>query len=108
MQYMVSVIQDGKGSPGPSDMAAVGAFNERLKAAGHWVFANGLAEPAAASVVDNRGDELVVTDGPFLETKEYVVGLWIMQAPDLDVALRLAAEASKVCDGKLEVRPCAS
>ena len=45
------------------------------------------------------------TDGPFLETKEYIAGFWIIEASDLDVALKLAAEASKVCDRKIEVRP---
>ena len=69
------------------------------------MFAGGLASPDAARVVDNRVGEAVFTDGPFLETKEHVVGLWIIEAPDLDVALDLAAEGSRVCDGKLEVRP---
>ncbi len=50
----------------------------------------------------------MVTDGPYLEAKEYVAGFWIIEAPDLDVALRLAAEASKACRGKVEVRPFAS
>jgi hypothetical protein len=105
MQYLVSVIDDKIGSPGPADMAAIGAYNERLKAAGHFVFAGGLEAPDSATVIDNRGEEPVFTDGPFLETKEYFVGFWILEAPDLDVALKLAAEGSKVCDGKVEVRP---
>ena len=45
------------------------------------------------------------TDGPFLESKEYLAGLWIMEAPDLDVALKLAAEGAKYCNRKVEVRP---
>jgi hypothetical protein len=45
------------------------------------------------------------TDGPFLESKEYLVGFWILEAADLDVALKLAAEGSKACNRKLEVRP---
>ena len=47
----------------------------------------------------------IVTDGPFVETKEWVAGFWIIDAPDLDVALRLAAAGSKACDRKVEVRP---
>ncbi len=86
-------------------MAAIGAFNDRLKDAGHWVFAGGLESPSAATVIDNRGGEAVFTDGPFVETKEYIVGLWIIEADDLDVALKLAAEGSRVCDGRVEVRP---
>ena len=57
------------------------------------------------SVIDSRGGEAMVTDGPFLESKEYLVGFWIMEADDLDVALRLAAEGSKACNRKIEVRP---
>ena len=57
------------------------------------------------TVVDNRGSEAMVTDGPFLESKEYLIGFWIIQAADLDVALRLAAEGSKACNRKIEVRP---
>ena len=49
--------------------------------------------------------EAVLTDGPFVESKEYLAGFWVMEAPDLDVALRLAAEGSKACNRKVEVRP---
>jgi len=45
------------------------------------------------------------TDGPFLESKEYLADFWIMDAPDLDVTLKLAAEGSKACNRKIEVRP---
>ncbi len=45
------------------------------------------------------------TDGPFVESKEFLAGFWIMEAPDLDVALKLAAEGSKACNRKVEVRP---
>ncbi len=79
-------------------MAAIDAFNDRLQAEGHWVFAGGLAAPSAATVIDNRGGEPVFTDGPFLESKEYLAGFWIIEAPDLDVALKLAAEGSKACN----------
>jgi hypothetical protein len=86
-------------------MAAIDAFNDRLQAEGHWVFAAGLAAPNSATVIDNRGEEAIFTDGPFLESKEYLAGFWIMEAADLDVALKLAAEGSKACNRKIEVRP---
>lgn len=107
MQYLVSVINDESGTATPGELAAIGEYNDRLRADGHWVFANGLATPSAATVVDNRGAEPVFTDGPFLESKEYLVGFWIIEAPDLDVALKLAAEGSRVCNAKVEVRPFA-
>ena len=105
MQYLISVIDD-KVNPGPpSDMAAIGAFNGRLKAGGYWVYANGLAGPDSATVVDGRGEEPIFTDGPFVESKEYLAGFWVIEAPNLDVALKLATEGSKVCNRKVEVRP---
>jgi hypothetical protein len=105
MQYLVSVIDDTAGPATPEEMAAIDVFTDRLKAEGHWVFAGGLAAPSAATVIDNRGREAMFTDGPFLESKEYLIGFWIMEAPDLDVAPKLAAEGSKACNRKIEVRP---
>ena len=105
MQYLVSVIDDKTNSGTPEEMAAIDAFNARLVAQGNWVFAGGLASPGSATVIDNRGDEPVFTDGPFVESKEYLAGFWIIEAPDLDVALELAAEGSKHCNRKVEVRP---
>ena len=88
-------------------LADTGAFNERLQEEGYWVFANGLGPATAATVVDGQGADPVFTDGPYLEAKEYIAGFWIIEAPDLDVALKLAAEGSKACRGKVEVRPFA-
>ena len=105
MQYLVSVIADTADLATPEEMAAIDVFNDRLQAEGHWVFAGGLGSPASATVIDNRGEEAMFTDGPFLESKEYLAGFWIMEAADLDVALKLAAEGSKACNRKIEVRP---
>ncbi len=85
--------------------ADTGAFNDRLKAAGYWVFAGGLESAATATVVDGQGETPVMTDGPYLESKEVIGGFWVIDAPDLDVALELAAEGSKACRGTVEVRP---
>src|SRR5712672_1205917 len=105
MQYLVSVINDTADLGTPDEMAAIDVFNDRLQAEGHWVFAGGLAAPSSATVIDNRGEEAMFTDGPFLESKEYIAGFWIIEAADLDVALKLAAEGSKHCNRKIEVRP---
>ena len=105
MQYLVCVIDDTAGLATPEEMAATDAFNDRLQAEGHWVFSGGLGTPDTATVIDNRGAEAMFTDGPFLESKEYIAGFWIIEAADLDVALRLAAEGSKHCNRKVEVRP---
>ncbi len=106
MQYLVSVIFDRPGLATPEEMTAIDAFNDRIQADGHWVFAGGLADPSSATVVDNTGGgEPLFTDGPFVESKEFLAGFWVMEAPDLDVALRLAADGSRACNRKVEVRP---
>jgi hypothetical protein len=105
MQYLVSVIFDKAGLATPNERAAIDVFNDRLVAEGHWVFAGGLAAPGTATVIDNRGGEAMFTDGPFLESKEFLAGLWIIEAADLDVALKLATEGSRACNRKVEVRP---
>jgi hypothetical protein len=105
MQYLVSVIDDRTDSGTAEEMVAIDAFNDRLRAGGHWVFAAGLADPGTATVIDGRGEEPVFTDGPFNESKEHMAGFWIIDAPDLDAALALMAEGSKACNRRVEVRP---
>jgi hypothetical protein len=90
------------------EMAAIDVFNERLEAEGHWVFAGGLASPSTATVVDGRDGEAVFTDGPYVESKEHIIGFWIIEATDLDVALRLASAGSKSCNRRVELRPILS
>ena len=105
MQYMVSVIDDRSNSATEDELAAIDAYNDGLVADGHWVFAGGLAAPSTATVIDNRDGKALFTDGPFVESKEYLAGFWVIEAPDLDVALKLAAEGSRACNRKVEVRP---
>lgn len=105
MQYLISVVHDQATLATPEEHAAIDVFNDRLQTENHWVFAGGLAAPETATVIDNRGEDAMVTDGPFLESKEYLAGFWVIEAPDLDVALKLAAEGSKACNRKVEVRP---
>ncbi|MFG3701906.1 YciI family protein [Micromonospora sp. NPDC047620] len=85
--------------------ADTGAFNERLQRDGHLVFSDGLEPATTATTVDGQGGKPAFTDGPYLETKEYLGGFWVIEAADLDVALALAAEGSKACRGTVEVRP---
>ncbi|WP_404389213.1 YciI family protein [Humibacillus xanthopallidus] len=85
--------------------ADTGDFNDRLREQGHLVFADGLEPATTATTVDGQGERPVLTDGPYLETKEHLGGFWVIEADDLDVALALAAEGSKACRGVVEVRP---
>ena len=104
-QYLISVLDDTTDTATAEEMAAIDTFNDQLRAEGHWVFAGGLASPSTATVVDGRDGEPVFTDGPYLESKEYIAGLWIIEASHLDVALRLAALGSKNCNRRVELRP---
>ena len=104
-QYLISVLDETTGSATAEEMAAIDAFNTQLEADGPRVFAGGLASPSTATVIDGRHGEAVFTDGPYVESKEHIAGFWIIEAPDLDVALRLAAQGSKHCNRRVELRP---
>jgi len=109
-QYLLSVHMV-EGDPIPSDEEMqqaykdVDAFNEKVKAQGQWVFAGGLHPADTATVVRVKDGEVITTDGPFAETKEQLGGFWVIEAPDLDAALALAAEATVACQAPVEVRP---
>jgi hypothetical protein len=105
MQYLLSVIHDGTDDATDAEMAAIDVFNDELQAGGNWVFAGGLGFPHNATVIDNRGEEAMITDGPFLESKEFLAGFWIIEAADLDEALEQASRGSRACNRKVEVRP---
>ena len=110
-QYLLSVYMV-EGEPAPSEAdtqaayAAVDKFNAKVQEAGIWVFAGGLHLPDTATVVDaTKGGDPIVTDGPFSEAKEQIGGFWIIEAADLDEAMKWAAEGSAACQGRVEVRP---
>ncbi len=104
-QYLISVLTDTGDLATAEEDAAIDVFNEQLQTQGQWVFAGGLASPGSATVIDGRDGEPVFTDGPYLESKEWIAGLWIINAPDLDVALWLAGQRSKSCNRRVELRP---
>ncbi|MGQ0433801.1 MAG: YciI family protein [Microthrixaceae bacterium] len=110
-QYLLSVCMIEGEPPYPTEekmqqaFKDVDVFNAKLQADGSWVFAGGLHPASVATVVDGTGPEVLFTDGPFAEVKEHIGGFWIIDVPDLDAALQLAAEGSKACQGRVEVRP---
>ena len=91
MQYLVSVITDTTDLATPDEQAAIDVFNDRLQAEGYWVFAGGLGSPSAATVIDNRAGEAVVTDGPFVESKEFLGGYYLIDVASRERACELAA-----------------
>lgn len=108
-KYMLSVVVTPSEYDIPAEEAApqyeaTGKFNDELEAEGAWVFAGGLGRIDEATTVDNTGTDAVVTDGPYAETKECLGGFWVVEAPDFDAVLKIAARASKVCEQRIEIR----
>lgn len=104
MQFLISVIYDSPDTADSDEMAAIDAFNDSLRANGHWVYANGIFDPNEAVVIDNRKGISKETAGPLHDAPEYIVGFWIIAAPDLETAKCLAFEASRSCNRKVELR----
>jgi hypothetical protein len=108
-QYMLSVYMVEGVELTPEQMQQayrdVDVFNNEIIASGAWVFGGGLYPADTATVVRSDGGEILTTDGPFAETKEHLGGFWVVQAPDLDAALALAARATVACQSPVEVRP---
>jgi hypothetical protein len=108
-QYLLTVIQPDGPAPSPQVldgiMQNVEALNQDMRAAGAWVFSAGLHEPSTATVLRPRGDDVLMTDGPFAEGKEHVGGLCILRAPDLDAALAWGRRLAVATTLAIEVRP---
>ena len=101
---------DGTGMPESQDAWAEAharwqGYLKDLTDAGLLVANEGLAGTEAATTVRVRGGATEVTDGPFAETKEYLAGFFLIDAPDLDVAMSWAARIPSAEYGSVEVRP---
>mgnify|MGYP000084133819 CR=1 FL=1 len=104
MRFLISVIDDRSNSGTEAEMKAVDEFNDKLEANDHWVFACGLADPKGATVFDNRADAGIKIAAPVNNTTEFQSGFWIISAESREQAEALAAEGSKACNRKVEVR----
>ena len=84
----------------------VEAVSAEMKAAGILLFENGgIDADSVVCSVEAKDGKPVFSDGPYIETKEHLGGFWVVELPDLDAALELAARASEACMGAVEVRP---
>jgi len=105
-QYLLSIYQPDVGMPGPDAMARIAddlhRLNDEIRESGSWVFTGGLHGPASATVVRADG---MITDGPYLEGKEHIGGIYVITAPDLDAALTWARKAATATTLPIEVRP---
>ena len=113
-QYLLSVHsevggEDHEQSMSPEEMRTfmerVGALEAEMKANGTFVFTGRLSDADAATVVRPGDGGLVMTDGPFVESKEYIAGFYIINADDLDAALAWAGKVVQAIDHPIEVRP---
>ncbi len=109
-QYMLSVHHvDGEPMPDEDTIQQmfkdVDAFNLEVQDAGVLVFAGGLEGRDAATVVRDQGGQILKTDGPFAEAKEFLGGFWVLKAEDLNAVLTWAEKATRACRGPVEVRP---
>jgi hypothetical protein len=109
-QYLLSVCYPPNGKPPtPAGLEQIrrdiAAVRQELMVAGAWVFAGGLHPANTATVVRCDDGEVLTTDGPFAEGKEYLGGISIIRAPDLDAALKWAGKLAKATTVAIEVRP---
>jgi hypothetical protein len=87
--------------------AQLGLIEQEMIGAGAWVFSARLHEPDTATVVRVSGDEVLMTDGPFAESKDHLGGFYLIEAADLDAALGWAAKVTACIKVPIEVRPLA-
>lgn len=108
--YLLSIYQPSGGQTPPPEvlgpiMEKVEAINKDMQQAGVWVYAGGLDYPSTATVITTEGGQPVLTDGPYVELKEYLGGFTIVDVPDLDAALGWAKRLHAVIGLPMEVRP---
>ena len=108
-QYLIAMYQP-QGPIPPREvldrvMDELGVVRRKLETTGSWVFGNGLHDGSTATVVRSHDGDVVMTDGPFVEGKEYLGGITIIKAPDLDAALAVGRRYAEITRLPIEVRP---
>ena len=108
-QYLLTVVEPDGPMPEPAALEAimkdVEAVDQEMRTAGVWVFAGGLFPPSSATVLRPKGDDVLLTDGPFTEGKEHIGGFSIIDVPDLDAALEWGRKLARATTLPIEVRP---
>jgi hypothetical protein len=111
-QYVLNVIQPDGERPAPEVLdpiiADLRALRAEMKDAGAWVFSAGLHLADTATVVRHQDGETLLTDGPFVEANEHIGGFTLIEAEDLDGALKWAGKMAKASTLPIEVRPVAN
>ena len=110
MQYLLLIYSEETTAPSPQDevdasMAEWYAYTKAIRDSGVHLAGEALQPSQTATTVRLKGDERVVTDGPFAETREVLGGFYLIDVPDLDTALDWAARCPGAKYGSMEVRP---
>ncbi len=109
MQYLVAIHHPDDYDPAKAEDEAmhrdIDALNDEMVAAGVRIFVGGLRTvKEAKSIKQNTGGDILVTDGPFLETKEHIGGFWVLEAASMEEALEWGRKAAIACRAPVEVR----
>jgi len=108
-QYLVAIHHPDDFEPFSESEAThrdIDALNDEMVAAGIRVFVGGLDRPSKAKSVRVKPDgKLLVTDGPYVETKEHIGGFWVLEVAGMDEALEWGRKAAIACRTPVEVRP---
>jgi hypothetical protein len=108
-QYLVAIHHPDNYDPSKESEAMIrdiDVLNEEMEAKGVRLFAGGLSAPSRAKSLRAQPDgKVLITDGPYLETKEHIGGFWILEAADMDEALAWGRKAVIACRAPVEVRP---
>jgi hypothetical protein len=110
MRYVLLIYSEEPPSPPSQEeidasMAEWWGYDRAVRGAGVVVAADALQPTQTATTLRLKGDERVVTDGPFAETREVLGGFYVVDVPDLDTALDWAAKCPAAKYGTMEVRP---
>jgi len=109
-RYLVAIHHPDDYDPSVAEDEAmsrdIDALNDEMEAAGVRIFVGGLQPPSSAkSLRAQPNGKVLITDGPYIETKEHVGGFWVLEAADLDEALTWGRKAAVACRAPVEVRP---
>lgn len=105
MRYVIFVIDDATASASGDEIEAIDAFNDDLRAGGHWILAVGIAGPGSATLIDDRAGRGSIAKRSLFDGPDAYSGFWLVEAPSDAVALELATRGSRACNRRVELRP---
>ena len=106
MRFLINVIESiDRPAHSRQEIDAIDAFNNEMVAAGEWVLAVGIASPENSIQIDNRDGQVNYIKESLTDSSEYISGFWIIDVSNQEIALELAAQGSKACNRRVELRP---